>query len=508
MNFGFKSSFTPPQHELLSPFGTDLYDMIRSINFKPVKNDFQKKLTEDTNNIKSSENLLVFADKTTNLYEMTPKQYKTTYRKAERSTKLNIDREAITISKTLHLEKRIERYAERPAFISLKDHKENFKHNTKCRLINPSKGEMGVVSKRFLEEIINKLNKHQCYNQWRSTSAVIDWFRAIENKKACKFIKFDIAESYPSISAELLEKSINFARIIIEIEDKTIDIINHARKSLLFHDGNAWVKKEGNPLYDVNTGSYSGAEVCELVGLYLLGKLAPLIGTKNVGLYRDDGLAVIHQANGPKMDRIRKDIMALFKSEGLSITIDTNLIETDFLDVSFNLEMDKFFPYRKPSNTPLYIHSESNHPPSIIKQLRLMTNKRISNLSCNEHEFNKAKALYESALKNSGFNYSMKFEAPVENARRNRNRKVIWFNPPYSLNVKTNIGKIFLKLGRKNFPRSHKLGKIFNLNTMKISYSSMPNVKNLIKQHNSKILNKDQEKYNAHVTAELKKVVL
>ena len=98
---------------------------------------------------------------------------------------------------------------------------------------------MGVVSKRFLEEINNKLNKHLCYNQWRSTSTVIEWFRAIENKKTCKFIKFDIAEFYPSISSELLEKSINFARSIIEAEDKTIDIINHARKSLLFHDGNA-----------------------------------------------------------------------------------------------------------------------------------------------------------------------------------------------------------------------------------------------------------------------------
>ena len=108
--------------------------------------------------------------------------------------------------------------------------------------------------------------------------------------------------------------------------------------------------------------------------------------------------------------------------------------------------------------------------------------------------FNKAKPFYESALKNSGFNYSMKFEAPVENARRNRNRKVIWFNPRYSLNVKTNIGKVFLKLVRKHFPRSQKLSKVFDLNTIKISYSSMPNVKNLIKQHNSKILNKDRNK--------------
>ena len=127
------------------------------------------------------------------------------------------------------------------------------------------------------------------------------------------------------------------------MEDKITDIISHARKSLLFHDGNACVKKEENLLFDVTMGSYDGAEVCELIKLYLLGKLASLIGTKNVGLYRDDGLAVIHQANGPKMDRKRKDIIALFKSERLSITIDTSLIETDFLDVSFNLEMDNFF---------------------------------------------------------------------------------------------------------------------------------------------------------------------
>ena len=85
-----------------------------------------------------------------------------------------------------------------------------------------------------------------------------------------------------------------------------MDIINHARKSFLIHDGNSWFKKEVNPLFDVTMGRYDGAEVCDLVRLYLLNKLAPLTGTKNVGLYTDDGLAVIHQANRPKMDRIRK----------------------------------------------------------------------------------------------------------------------------------------------------------------------------------------------------------
>ena len=150
-------------------------------------------------------------------------------------------------------------------------------------------------------------------------------------------------------------------------------------------------------------GSFDSAEVCELVGLYLLNKIKPLLDSNNVGLYRDDGLAIVHKANGPKVDRLRKDIISLFKDEGLSITIDTNLIETDFLDVSFNLNTEKYFPFRKPNNAPLYIHSKSNHPPSIIKQLPSMTNKRISSLSCDETEFNKAKIMYEMVLKKSGY---------------------------------------------------------------------------------------------------------
>ena len=40
-------------------------------------------------------------------------------------------------------------------------------------------------------------------------------------------------------------------------------------------------------------GSFDGAEICELVGLYLLPQLQNL--NINVGLYRDDGLAVTNQ---------------------------------------------------------------------------------------------------------------------------------------------------------------------------------------------------------------------
>ena len=78
----------------------------------------------------------------------------------------------------------------------------------------------------------------------------------------------------------------------------------------------------------------SMSQWAELAGLYLLNKIKSLLGSNNVGLYRNDGLAIVHKANDPKVDRLRKDIISLFKDEGLSITIDTNLIEADILDVS------------------------------------------------------------------------------------------------------------------------------------------------------------------------------
>ena len=72
-------------------------------------------------------------------------------------------------------------------------------------------------------------------------------------------------------------------------------------------------------------GSFDGAEICEIVGLYLLNKLSDLLGKENVGLYRNDGLAAINSCSGVILDRTRKSIIALFKKERLNIIIETNL---------------------------------------------------------------------------------------------------------------------------------------------------------------------------------------
>ena len=88
----------------------------------------------------------------------------------------------------------------------------------------------------------------------------------------------------------------------------------------------------------------------------------------------------MNHANGPKLHRIRKDIIALLKEEELSITIDLKMI-----------------------------------------------NKRISDLSRNKEKFDNVKFVYETDLKDSGHISSMSFNnSNNQNYRRNRNRKVIY----------------------------------------------------------------------------------
>ena len=247
-------------------------------------------------------------------------------------------------------------------------HKDNFKNNPKCRLINPSKSEVGHISKAYLSNIISTLAGKIGSNQWRNTPQVINWFKNLTHKENRRFIKFDIADFYPSISEDLLSRASSYARTIITIEDKVIDAIKLARKSLLFSNEGTWVKKGENPSFDVTMGSFDGAEIYEIVGIYLLKKLSSLFGKENFGLYRDDGLATVNSSSGPILDRMRKDIISIFKNEGLSITIETNLIETDFLDVTFNLLTGKYFPFRKVNNKPLHINAKSNHPHTINKK--------------------------------------------------------------------------------------------------------------------------------------------
>ena len=79
-------------------------------------------------------------------------------------------------------------------------------------------------------------------------------------------------------------------------------------------------------------------------------------------------------------------------------------------------------------------------------------------------------------------------------------RKIIWFNPPYSVNVETNTGKTFLKFIDKYFPKTNNFHKIFNRNNVKGSFTCLTNFISITKSHNNKILfeekTQDQPKCN------------
>ena len=141
---------------------------------------------------------------------------------------------------------------------------------------------------------------------------------------------------------------------------------------------------------------------------------------------------------------MKKKICDTFKKHGLKITIEANKKVVTFLDVELDLDRGMHSPYIKPNDTPLYVHRLSNDPPCVTKNIPEAVNRRLSALSSNEEIFDSVKPVYQQALENSGYDYQLNFTPSNENPTKPRNRKrnILWFNPPYSRDVKTNVGKI------------------------------------------------------------------
>ena len=500
----YKSKKCPPQIEDLKLFESDIIKMIENIKFKVTSNEFLDLLNDDVQKIRTSNKVLVKADKTQNYYQLDEASYNKilkdnvtkTYQKTQSATKKEINIEAKKLANKFKIADKVDQMAEQQAFFTIKDHKHDFRNNPKYRLLNPAKTELGKLSKAILEKLNNKLRSTLNLNQWRNTSDVIQWFKNIKNKKSCTFTTFDIDEFYPSITERLLNDAITFASNHTNINQDEKDIIFHCRKSLLFHDNNPWVK-HGNNNFDVTMGSFDGAEVCELVGLFMLDKIKNTLNAPNLGLYRDDGLAVFENCDGHTNDQFRKKLIQIFKEHNLKITIFCNLKKVDFLDLSLDLNSNIYKPFNKPNNPTRYINVLSNHPPNIIKQLPKSIEQRINSNSCNKEVFENASHYYNNILKASGYKDDIKYSPQKNNNnKRNRKRKIIWYNPPYSKNVEQNVGKTFLKLVNKHFGKNHRYHKIFNKNNVKISYCCMNNMQQIISSNNKKVINKQSSEDN------------
>ena len=242
----------------------------------------------------------------------------------------------------------------------------------------------------------------------------------------------------------------------------------------MFYGNEAWKKKDADTTFDDTMGSYDGAEICEIIGIYIQSLLINILSKDNMALYRDDGLFIFRKINKQQIDRVRKKIISLFKNIDFKIEIVTNLTEVDFLDVTFNLENNTYRPYKKPNDKLIYIDVSSNHPPQIKKQLTKIISDRLSRNSSNADIFNNTKLEYEEALKKCGHTTKLTCTPPnheQNKVRRKRQRKIIWLNLPFNLDVSTNVAKTFLNLIEKHFPCSSKLHKIFYKTRLKVSYT-------------------------------------
>ena len=123
-----------------------------------------------------------------------------TYQKVDKSLPNRINTQAKSIAKPFEVDDKLEKISEQQAFFTIKDHKEDFRTNPKYRLLNPTKSDIGKISKIILDRVNDDLRTLTRYNKWKSSKAVIDWFNGIPDKSKCSFSIFDIQEFYLSIS--------------------------------------------------------------------------------------------------------------------------------------------------------------------------------------------------------------------------------------------------------------------------------------------------------------------
>ena len=111
------------------------------------------------------------------------------------------------------------------------------------------------------------------------TNEVLEWYEA-NKQNGVHFIQYDIEAYYPSITEPLLDKAIDFARGFYDITEDEKNMIKTCRQSILYGtDNHPWTKKDSN--FDVTMGSLDGAELSELIGLFMLNEAKNNISVLN-----------------------------------------------------------------------------------------------------------------------------------------------------------------------------------------------------------------------------------
>ena len=366
--YGFKSNNPAPQVMELNSFQNDLLKLAQNVEFRTCRNNFMEELNRDLERVNETQKLIVNADKTSNKYLIGKDNYKKLldknvqddYKKERNNNMKKVTVEHQKIVSDLGLEERVFKTTPRSAFLSIKDHKDDFVNNTKCRLINPTKPEIGRISKKILENVISVVKKKSKLMQWKNTDEVLIWFKQLKNKPRKSFILFDICNFYPSITPQLLSNALDWAMMYVNITPEEKDIIMKSKKSYLYTCNVPWVKK-GQENFDIGMGAWDGAESCDIVGLYILDQLKNRIAGFESGLYRDDNLGVV-ETTERNAEKIRQKIIDVTREMCLKIISKANVKVVEFLDVKLDLENETFRPFTKLGDRTKYVKSSSFNP--------------------------------------------------------------------------------------------------------------------------------------------------
>ena len=512
--YGLKSESKPPEVTSLIAFETAFWAMIKNVKFRrdviERRNPFQRDLKSKISDLTKDDNsVIIKGDKSSYLYQCPKNKYsdlvvsnlRKFYKKEDKNRPeivQKINKNIDKFGEIYNVVDRIRYVKKQDVFLTLKDHKNDFERTEPCRLINPTKSDLGTISKSILDKVLMDLRSkfNPKLGQFKNTNDALEWFRSLEEFERKAFLTYDICDFYPSITEEILRKTLFWAKNHVKsgiLSQNDIDLILAARISILAYKGDIWVKKTGE--FDVTMGSSDGAEVAELVGLYLLYELGlkGIIPRGTFGLYRDDGIVALTTSSGRRQEYIRQDLRKFFNNRGFKIDITPARPFVEYLDV--RMHTNKIHEiYYKPNNDTTYVNIQSNHPRSILKNFKNNTENRLSTLCSNNQTFERHAQRYKDILSKSGHPSDIKFKSQIQaekpKTKKRKNRTVSWFNPPFNLDIKSNLGKQFFELIRVHFGKSGSL-KFLNKHTVKLSYSTMGNVKSIYTSHNKKVLSNE-----------------
>ena len=222
---------------------------------------------------------------------------------------------------------------------------------------------------------------------------------------------------------------------VLDDQNQSFDINKSRKNTWIYYRTSSFIFAESSAIkYVLQFILYI---LIEIIGIYTRDiKHCSIFWFDFFGLYRDDGLGIIRTKSARTMDRMRKDIIQVFKGYGFQIEIEINLHEVNFLDVTFNLKNESYNPYKKPNDTFMYIDTSSNHPHQILKQLPSSINQRLSKNSSSEVVFYESKQQYIEALEKCRNKKSRNNRSRVTaETRQTVQFKVIVVKPPSSTNV-------------------------------------------------------------------------